>query len=62
VSEQAKYIGRKGYTTQNIMVACDFNKCFTFVWAEWEGTAHDMRIFNQLLQRPELNFPHPKGG
>ena len=45
--EQAKYIGRKGYATQNIMVVCDFNMCFTFVWAGWEGTAHDTRIFNE---------------
>ncbi|KAJ9553150.1 hypothetical protein OSB04_017195 [Centaurea solstitialis] len=28
--EEAKYIGRKGYATQNIMVVCDFNMCFTF--------------------------------
>ncbi|XP_071700423.1 uncharacterized protein [Rutidosis leptorrhynchoides] len=34
--EQAKYIGRKGYATQNIMAACDFNMCFTFAWAGWE--------------------------
>ncbi|KAJ9552299.1 hypothetical protein OSB04_016344 [Centaurea solstitialis] len=39
------------------MVVCDFNMCFTFVWAEWEGTAHDTRIFNE----PELNFPRPTG-
>ena len=60
--EEAKYIGRKGYATQNIMVVCDFNMCFTFVWAGWEGTAHDTRILNEALQRPELNFPHPTGG
>ncbi|KAI3744360.1 hypothetical protein L1987_57439 [Smallanthus sonchifolius] len=60
-SEQAKYIGRKGYATQNIMVVCDFNMCFTFVWAGWEGTAHDTRIFNEALERPELQFPHPTG-
>ncbi|KAI3782587.1 hypothetical protein L2E82_12638 [Cichorium intybus] len=60
-NEQAKYIGRKGYTTQNIMAACDFNMCFTFAWAGWEGTAHDTRIFNEALRRPELNFPHPSG-
>jgi hypothetical protein len=28
--EQAKYIGRKGYATQNVMAVCDFNMCFTF--------------------------------
>ncbi|KAI3773729.1 hypothetical protein L1987_48259 [Smallanthus sonchifolius] len=61
LNEQAKYIGRKGYATQNIMAVCDFNMCFTFVWAGWEGTAHDTRIFNEALRRPELHFPRPTG-
>ncbi|XP_076937704.1 uncharacterized protein LOC143605503 [Bidens hawaiensis] len=61
LDDQPKYIGRKGYATQNIMVACDFNMCFTFVWAGWEGTAHDTRIFNEALLRPDLKFPHPAG-
>ncbi|XP_021978756.1 uncharacterized protein LOC110874326 [Helianthus annuus] len=43
------------------MVVCDFNMCFTFVWAGWEGTAHDTRIFNEALETPELQFPHPTG-
>ncbi|CAI9269664.1 unnamed protein product [Lactuca saligna] len=59
--DEVKYIGRKGYATQNIMAVCDFNMCFTFVWAGWEGTAHDTRIFNEALQRPDLNFPYPTG-
>ncbi|KAL4561367.1 hypothetical protein LXL04_033532 [Taraxacum kok-saghyz] len=59
--EEAKYIGRKGYATQNIMDVCDFNMCFTFVLAGWEGTAHDTRIFNEALRRQELRFPHPTG-
>ncbi|GJR17565.1 L10-interacting MYB domain-containing protein-like protein [Tanacetum coccineum] len=59
--EQAKFIGRKGYATQNIMAACDFNMCFTFVWAGWEGTAHDTRIFLEALRRPQVNFPRPTG-
>nr|KAJ0212679.1 hypothetical protein LSAT_V11C400165520 [Lactuca sativa] len=57
--DEVKYIGRKGYATQNIMAVCDFNMCFTFVWAGWEGTAHDTRIFNEALQRPDLSFPYP---
>ncbi|XP_076938002.1 uncharacterized protein LOC143605954 [Bidens hawaiensis] len=61
LNDQPKNIGRKGYATQNIMAACDFNMCFTFVWAGWEGTAHDTRIFNEALQIPNLKFPHPMG-
>ncbi|GJZ54141.1 putative nuclease HARBI1 [Tanacetum coccineum] len=49
--EQAKYIGRKGYATQNIMA----------VWAGWEGTAHDTRIFLEALRRPQVNFSRPTG-
>ncbi|KAJ0438029.1 hypothetical protein HanHA300_Chr16g0609241 [Helianthus annuus] len=60
--EQPKYIGRKGYATQNRMAACDFNMCFTFAWAGWEGTTYDTRIENEALRRPEVNFPHPIGG
>nr|KAJ0194111.1 hypothetical protein LSAT_V11C800435240 [Lactuca sativa] len=56
LKDEVKYIGRKGYATQNIMIVCDFNMCFTFVW---EGTAHDTKIFNEALQRPDLNFPYP---
>jgi hypothetical protein len=47
-SEQTRFIGRKGYPTQNIMVVCDWNMCFTFVLAGWEGTTHDARVFDML--------------
>lgn len=57
--EQIKYIGRKGFTSQNIMAVCDWDMCFTFVWPGWEGTAHDARIFDQALRRQNLNFPYP---
>ncbi|RVX11459.1 L10-interacting MYB domain-containing protein [Vitis vinifera] len=56
------YIGRKGVTTQNVMAVCDFNMCFTFAWAGWEGAAHDARVFLEALRRPELGFPHPPRG
>ncbi|KAF7129896.1 hypothetical protein RHSIM_Rhsim10G0146800 [Rhododendron simsii] len=56
-----KWIGRKGYPTQNIMAACDFDMCFTFVLAGWEGSAHDTRIFYDCIRNPALNFPTPQG-
>ncbi|KAL0429595.1 UNVERIFIED_CONTAM: hypothetical protein Sradi_0585500 [Sesamum radiatum] len=55
------YMGRKGYATQNILAVVDFNMCFTFVWAGWEGAAHDNRIFGEAIRRLDLNFPLPKG-
>ncbi|KAK8954932.1 hypothetical protein KSP39_PZI002566 [Platanthera zijinensis] len=33
VEDKAKYIGRHDTTTQNVMVVCDFNMCFTFALA-----------------------------
>ncbi|XP_055814372.1 uncharacterized protein LOC129884013 [Solanum dulcamara] len=57
--QEIPYIGRKGYPTQNILAVVDFNTCFTFAWAGWEGAAHDSRIFAEALRREELNFPHP---
>lgn len=32
----------KGYSTQNIMIAIDFNLCFTFIAPGWESTSHDL--------------------
>ncbi|KAK8507725.1 hypothetical protein V6N12_067055 [Hibiscus sabdariffa] len=61
-NEQIPYIGRKGVPTQNVMAVCDFNMCFTFVVAGWEGTAHDTRIFLDAIRDPKLKFPHPPNG
>ncbi|KAJ8764235.1 hypothetical protein K2173_005975 [Erythroxylum novogranatense] len=61
-SNQIKYIGRKGIPTQNVMAVCDFDMCFTFAWAGWEGTAHDARIFMEALRNDRLHFPHPPRG
>ncbi|XP_014630586.2 putative nuclease HARBI1 [Glycine max] len=59
---QGVYIGRKGYTTTNVMAVCDFSMCFTFVWAGWEGSEHDTKIFMEALHKPALHFPHPPQG
>ncbi|KAI9119190.1 hypothetical protein K1719_009865 [Acacia pycnantha] len=58
-SEHDRFVGRKGYPTQNIMAVCDWDMCFTYVLAGWEGTAHDARLFKSALTNPRLNFPHP---
>ncbi|KAK7276933.1 hypothetical protein RIF29_18082 [Crotalaria pallida] len=58
-SEQGRFIGRKGYPTQNVMAVCDWNMCFTFVLPGWEGTAHDARVFDHALTDANMNFPRP---
>ncbi|KAG8391345.1 hypothetical protein BUALT_Bualt01G0178200 [Buddleja alternifolia] len=55
------YIGHKGFASQNILAVVDFNMCFTFAWAGWEGAAHDNRIFGEVIRRTDLNFHVPKG-
>ncbi|KAG8477656.1 hypothetical protein CXB51_027669 [Gossypium anomalum] len=41
---------------------CDFNMCFTFVMAGWEGSAHDTRIFLDAIRDPKYKFLHPPNG
>ncbi|XP_020590960.1 uncharacterized protein LOC110031877 [Phalaenopsis equestris] len=44
------------------MAVYDFNMCFTFALAGWEGSAHDSRIFKIATRNLEYNFPHPPHG
>ncbi|XP_040952684.1 putative nuclease HARBI1 [Gossypium hirsutum] len=62
LNEQIPYIGRKRISTQNVMAVCDFNMCFTFVMAGWEGSAHDTRIFLDAIRDPKYKFSHPPNG
>jgi hypothetical protein len=43
-SEKPKYIGRHGYTSQNVMGICDFDMWFIFVVTSWPGSVHDTRV------------------
>ncbi|XP_042961477.1 uncharacterized protein LOC122296110 [Carya illinoinensis] len=47
---------------QNVLCVCDFNMKFTFVYAGWEGTAHDARVLIDALRHPEKNFPWLQDG
>lgn len=44
--EQDSYRCRKGYPSQNVLAICDFDGQFTYVYAGWEGSAHNMRVFD----------------
>ena len=59
---QIPFIERKGVPTQNIMAACNFDMRFTFVWAGWEGSAHDIRIFHEAIGNINIKFPTPPEG
>lgn len=47
----AAFRGRKHYTTQNVLAAVDFDLKFTYVLAGWEGSAHDVLILADALER-----------
>jgi hypothetical protein len=61
-SEQAKYIGRHGYASQNVMAVCDFDMRFTFVVTGWPGSVHDTRVLQDTLITYADRFPHPPEG
>ncbi|XP_024959029.1 uncharacterized protein LOC112500004 [Cynara cardunculus var. scolymus] len=59
-SHQTAYRGRGGGRCyQNVLGICDFNMIFTFVWAGWEGIAHDSRILREVAFNPRSGFPFP---
>ncbi|GAV71724.1 LOW QUALITY PROTEIN: DDE_4 domain-containing protein, partial [Cephalotus follicularis] len=59
-SQQTVYRGRgKGKCYQNVLGICDFNMIFTFVYAGWEGVAHDSRVLTEVMAAPSNNFPFP---
>ncbi|XP_058733700.1 protein ALP1-like [Vicia villosa] len=60
--DQIRYIGRKGFPTQNVMLVCNFDMLFTFVVVGWPGTAHDTRILSSTIEEMKNVFPHPPEG
>jgi hypothetical protein len=59
---QIPFIERKSIPTQNVMAVCSFNMQFIFVWAGWEDSAHDTRIFLEAIDNSSINFPKPLEG
>ncbi|XP_026395767.1 putative nuclease HARBI1 [Papaver somniferum] len=51
--EQPIYRKRKGFISQNVLVACSFDLQFQYVLAGWEGSAHDGRILDSSLTRSD---------
>lgn len=58
-SQQAQFRNRKGFLSQNILVACSFNLHFLYVLAGWEGSAADARVFQDAI-RKGFNVPNGK--
>ena len=59
-NQQTAYRGRgKGKCYQNVLAICDFNMVFTYVYAGWEGVAHDSRVRRKIVSNPSNGFPFP---
>lgn len=58
VDEEAslRYRSRKGYISQNVLAACDFELLFTYILSGWEGSAADSRVF-EYARRRDLRLP-----
>ncbi|XP_022852831.1 uncharacterized protein LOC111374395 [Olea europaea var. sylvestris] len=56
---QSSFRGRKTNVTLNLMLTCDFDMKFTFVYCGWEGTANDSRVFVDAVIRSSNNFSMP---
>ena len=54
------YTNRHGYTSQNVVVVCDFDMRFTYVGVGTEGSAHDMRVIKKA--QADSKYPHPPPG
>ena len=48
---QQAFRGRKHNPTQNVMATMDFDLKFTYVLANWEGSAHDTLILADAIER-----------
>ncbi|KAM6580932.1 hypothetical protein CsatA_004706 [Cannabis sativa] len=60
LDKQTAYRGRgKGNCYQNVLAICDFNMVFTYVYAGWEGVAHDSRVLKEIVANPNNCFPFP---
>ena len=47
---------------QNVLGICDFDLIFTFIWAGWEGVAHDSRVLKEVAFNLTSGFPFPSPG
>ena len=50
---QSAFRGRKHYPTQNVLAAVDYDLKLTYVLAGWEGSAHDVTILADALERQD---------
>ncbi|KAL8546946.1 hypothetical protein ACS0TY_006599 [Phlomoides rotata] len=50
--DRGRYRTRKGQITTNVLAVCDTNMNFVYVLPGWEGSASDVRILRDSVNRP----------
>ena len=50
-SQQSVWRNRKGWISQNILVACDFDLNFIYIFARMEGSAHDSAVLARACNK-----------
>ncbi|KAK9987021.1 hypothetical protein SO802_031972 [Lithocarpus litseifolius] len=44
------------------MCACDHDMRFTYIHSGWEGSANDLRVFEEAIKDLKHGFPRPTEG
>lgn len=57
-AEHGAWRNRKGWISQNVLAACDFDMNFVYILPGWEGSAHDGRV---LSFAKDCGFDTPPG-
>ncbi|KAK9160414.1 hypothetical protein Syun_006755 [Stephania yunnanensis] len=61
-NDSSNYRDHHGFTSPNVLVACNFDLEFIYVFSGWEGSAHDSRrLTDALSRRNGLKVPQELG-
>lgn len=59
--DRSRFYNRKGEITQNVLAICKFNLQFAYIYAGWEGSAHDARVLQSAISNdPDFVIPEGK--
>lgn len=56
-----RFRSRKGHTSTNVLAACNFSYEFTYIYAGFEGRAHDSKVLRSAMLLPRNPFRIPDG-
>jgi DDE superfamily endonuclease len=58
-AEQKKWRCRKGFLSQNVLVACNFDMTVSYILAGWSGCAHDSKVLADAFTKGFV-VPHKR--